>query len=137
MVELHPFQVLYFNRLIAGGPEAGIAAYEGDYWCLSYKQGAEWLLRRYDGADCQDKIRVAGHSILQQTAYYFRKTEEGRRLFKPVTVGEDPHFVLSTTRFGDHLRTPGQVVYRVERQGARFLYLFELKTPSCSAPAAD
>jgi hypothetical protein len=137
MVELHPFEALYFNRLVAGGPEAGIAAYEGDYWCLSYKQGAEWLLRRYDGADCQDKIRVAGHSILQQTAYYFRKTEEGRRLFKPVTVKEDPHFVMSTTRFGDHLRTPGQVVHRVSRQGATFLYLFELKAPPCAPTAAD
>jgi 4-amino-4-deoxy-L-arabinose transferase-like glycosyltransferase len=137
MVRLHPYQALYFNRLVAGGPAAGIADYEGDYWCLTYKQGAEWLLKRYAGASCTDKIRVAGHSILQQTAYYFRKTEEGRQLFKPVTVKEDPHFVLSTTRFNDHLHTPGRIVHRIERQGATFFYLFELKTPDCKPAAAD
>jgi hypothetical protein len=44
---------------------------------------------------------------------------------------------MSTTRFNDHLRTPGRVVFRVERQGASFFYLFELKPPPCGPPAAD
>jgi hypothetical protein len=133
MVRLHPYQAVYFNRLIAGGPAAGIALYEGDYWCLSYKEAAEWLRQRYAGARCDEPIRVAGHSILQQTAYYFRRTEEDKRQWKPVTMKEDPHFVLSTTRFNDHLRTPGRVIHRVERQRAALGYVFEVKAPGCRA----
>ena len=70
---------------------AGIDHYEGDYWCLTYKEGSEWLLRRYEGARCPEKIRVAGHSVLQQIEIYLQETDEGRRLFTPVVVG-DPAF---------------------------------------------
>ncbi len=67
MVRLHPYESVYFNRLVAGGMKAGIDRYEGDYWCLSYKEGCEWLLRRFAGARCREPIRVAGYSILHQT----------------------------------------------------------------------
>jgi hypothetical protein len=139
MIQLHPYQALYFNRLVAGGLERAIERYEGDYWCLSYKEGAEWLLRRYSGTECRDRIRVAGQSTLEQTQYYFRKSAEGRRLFRPVDVTTgDPDFILTTTRFGDHLRTPGTLVHLVKRQHAALLYLFQVKAPSCDpVPSAS
>jgi hypothetical protein len=142
MIQLHPYQALYFNRLVAGGLEQAIARYEGDYWCLSYKEGAEWLQRRYAGIDCRERIRVAGQSTLEQTQYYFRKTEEARRLFWPVDVTTGaPDFILTTTRFGDHLRTPGTLVHVVKRQHAALFYLFQVKAPACdpaaSAPVAS
>ena len=134
MIALHPYEALYFNRLVAGGLPRAVLRYDTDYWCLTYKEGAEWLLARYAGADCREKIRVGGHSILLQTAYYFKKTEEGRRLFSPVTLDDDPDYALATTRFGDHLQTPGRVVHTVDRQGARLLYVFEVKPPACTPP---
>ena len=138
MIQLHPYQAVYFNRLVAGGLERAITRYEGDYWCLSYKEGAEWLLLRYSGAQCRDRIRVAGQSTLQQTQYYFQKTAEGRRVFRAVDVTTgDPHFVLTTTRFGDHLRTPGKLVHLVKRQHAAILYLFQVEAPSCDPPNVE
>jgi hypothetical protein len=131
MVALHPYQALYFNRLVAGGLGRAVERYDSDYWCLTYKEGTEWLQARYTGARCAEKIRVGGHSILLQTSYYLRKTEEGRRLFSPVTLDDDPHFALATTRFGDHQKTPGRVVHTVDRQGAKLLYIFEVKPPPC------
>jgi hypothetical protein len=131
MVELHPYQAVYFNRLVAGGLRHALTRWEGDYWCLSFKEGTEWLRRRYAGARCQDRIRVAGHSILLQTAYYLEKTEADRRRFKPVGVEGHPHFVLATTRYGDHLRTPGRLAHVVERQDATLLYVFETRRPPC------
>ena len=131
MATLHPYEALYFNRLVAGGLRGAVGRYETDYWCLSYKEGAAWLMARYAGADCQEKIRVGGHSILLQTSYYFRKTEEARRLFSPVTLDDDPNFALATTRFGDHRNTPGRLVHTVDRQGASLLYVFEVKPPAC------
>lgn len=131
MVELHPYEAVYFNRLVAGGLKEAFIRYEGDYWCLSFKEGTEWLMRRYSRAQCQEQIRVAGHSTLLQTAYYLRKTDESRRRFKAVGVSGQPHFVLATTRYGDHLQTPGRLVHVVERQGAGLLYIFETRRPAC------
>jgi hypothetical protein len=131
MVALHPYEALYFNRLVAGGLGRAVERYDADYWGLTYKEGADWLLRRYAGAQCREKIRVAGNSILLQVAYYLRATDEGRRLFTPVALGDAPHFALVTTRFGDHRRTPGRLVHTVDRQGASLLYVFELQAPPC------
>lgn len=135
MVALHPYEALYFNRVVAGGLARAVERYETDYWCLTYKEGAEWLLARFAGAHCEEKVRVAGQSILLQTSYYFRKTEEGRRLFSPVSLDDDPHFAMTTTRFGDHRHTPGRVIHTVERQGASLLYIFEVRAPACRSPS--
>lgn len=133
MVRLHPYESVYFNRLWAGGMKAGVARYEGDYFCLSYKEGSEWLLKRFAGTSCREPIRVAGYSVLQQTEHYLQKTEEGRRLFTAVAVADGrPHYVLATTRFQDHLRAPGTPVFKVERMGATLFYLFEAQPPDCA-----
>jgi hypothetical protein len=137
MVRLHPYEAVYFNRLWAGGMKAGVDRYESDYWCLSYKEGTEWLLRRYAGAQCREKIRVAGHSVLQQIELYLEATEEGRRLFSSVVANAHPHYILATTRFQDHLRTPGKLVFTVERGGATLLYLFEVQPPDCDVIPRD
>jgi hypothetical protein len=131
MIALHPYEALYFNRAVAGGLRRAVDRYDTDYWCLSYKEGAEWLLASYAGAHCDDRIRVAGHSILLQTSYYLRKTEEGRRLFTAVTLDDGPNFAMATTRFGDQRQTPGRLVHTVEREGATLLYVFEVKPPAC------
>jgi hypothetical protein len=137
MVRLHPYESVYFNRLVAGGMKAGIDRYEGDYWCLSYKEGCEWLLRRFAGARCREPIRVAGYSILHQTQHYLELTEEGRRLFKAIQLGDgSPHFVMATTRFQDHLRAPGKPVHTVERGGATLFTLNEVRPPDCEMPGA-
>jgi hypothetical protein len=132
MITLHPYEALYFNRLVAGGLGRAVEKYDTDYWCLTYKEGAEWLLARYAKSACPEKIRVAGHSILLQTSYYLKKTEEGRRLFMPVSLDDHPNFAMATTRFGDHRRTPGRLVHTVDRQGATLLYVFEVEAPACS-----
>ncbi len=132
MARLHPYESVYFNRLWAGGVKAGVARYEGDYWCLSYKEGSEWVRRRVEGARCSERVRVAGYSVRQQIDHYLWRSEEDRRRFLPTLFpAGDPHYVMATTRFHDHLRTPGKLVFTVERMGATLLYLFEVKAPPC------
>jgi hypothetical protein len=136
MVQLHPYQTVYFNRLIGGGLRKAARAYETDYWCLTFKEGSQWLRQRYAAADCRDRIRVAGHSTQLQTSYYFRKTDPEERRFKSVGVSDSPHFVMATTRFGDHLQTPGRAVYIVERQRTPLMWLFEVQAPDCEGVPA-
>jgi hypothetical protein len=132
MARLHPYESVYFNRLWAGGVKEGVARYEGDYWCLSYKEGSEWVRRRVEGAACSERVRVAGHSVRQQIDHYLWRSEEDRKRFLPTLFPDgDPHYVMATTRFHDHLRTPGKLVFTVERMGATLLYLFEVKAPAC------
>ena len=47
MVQLHPYQYIYFNRSIAGGLKKAAESYETDYWGLSYREGAEWVIANY------------------------------------------------------------------------------------------
>ena len=131
MVRLHPYQALYFNRLVAGSLKGAVTRYETDYWCLTFRDGTAWLQQRFQGATCREKIRVAGHSTQLQTSYYLQKTDEDRRLFKAVGVGDTPHYVMATTRFGDHQNTPGRVVHTVDRQGTSLMWLFEVRPPDC------
>jgi len=131
MVQLHPYQALYFNRLVAGGLRQAALRYETDYWCLTFKEGSEWLQERYANVRCRDRIRVAGHSTQLQTSYYFRKDDPEDRVFKPVGVGDSPHYVMATTRFGDHLQTPGRAVFIVSRQRTPLMWLFEVQPPDC------
>jgi hypothetical protein len=60
---------------------------------------------------------------------YLGQTEEGRRGFEVVSLGDDPHVVLATTALRDQEQTPGRVVHVVERQGAPLLYIFEVRAP--------
>ena len=39
MVQLHPYQYVYFNRSVAGGLPGAVGRYETDYWCASFKEG--------------------------------------------------------------------------------------------------
>jgi hypothetical protein len=138
MARLHPYEAIYFNRTVAGGLPRAVTQYETDYWCLTFQDGTAWLLDRFRGAQCREKIRVAGHSTQLQTSYYLQKTEEGRRLFKPVGVADAPHYVMATTRFGDHRNTPGRVVHTVDRMGTPLMWLFEVRAPACDvAPAVS
>lgn len=43
MVRLHPYEYVYFNRSVAGGPAAAARRYETDYLGLSYREGMRWL----------------------------------------------------------------------------------------------
>jgi hypothetical protein len=129
MVRLHPYQAVYFNRLVAGGLARAVERYETDYWCTTYREGIDWIVRSYSRPDIAERVRVAGHATLTQVSYDLRRTEERRRRFRPVTVHDDPHLILATTSGRDDLRTPGRVVHVVERLGAPLLYVFEVKKP--------
>jgi hypothetical protein len=131
MIQLHPYQYVYFNRLFAGGLAGAVNRYETDYWCASYKEGLDWVVRHYARAGREGKVRVAGYAYPGHVGLwrYLGQTEEGRQGFEVVSLGDDPHVVLATTALRDQEQTAGRVVHVVERQGAPLLYIFEVRTP--------
>lgn len=129
MVELHPYQSVYFNRLVAGGVRRAALRYETDYWCSTYKEGLDWVVDHYSRRSLHERVKVAGNSTLIQVSYDLRRTEERRRRFQPVTVHDEPNVVLATTALGDDKRTAGRPIHVVEREGAPLLYVFEVRAP--------
>jgi hypothetical protein len=129
MIELHPYQSVYFNRLVGGGLARASKLYETDYWCATYREGIDWIVAAYSRAGLGERVRVAGNSTLIQVEYDLERDEQRRSRFQPVTIHDDPHLVLATTSSGDDKRTPGRVVHVVERQGVPLLYVFEVKAP--------
>jgi hypothetical protein len=122
MVQLHPYQYVYFNRLFAGGLPGAAPRYETDYLCASYKEGIEWMAREYLRPGLGEPLRVDGNCSHVPFWYYL-----GRGAVETTHV--EPHLFFATTTFGDHQKTPGRVVHVVSRQGVPLLYVFEQRPP--------
>jgi hypothetical protein len=130
---LHPYQALYFNRVVAGGLPRAAQKFETDYWGSSYKEGVDWLIRYYESPV---PVRVANCSIDFLSAYPMSRTEELRRRFVPVRPSRSPDILLATTRWDCHKRSD-KILHVVERQGTPLLYVFELGPPPPSSPGTS
>lgn len=129
MIQLHPYQTVYFNRLLSGGMRSASLRFETDYWGHSYHEGAEWVVKNYQGPGRQ-VVRVAACGPPHLIRDVLEGTPERRARFQAIDPFEDAHLFLATTRFKCHeiLQSLGQrVLHRVERQGVPLLYVFELR----------
>jgi hypothetical protein len=126
MRALHPYESVYFNRLIAGGLRGVDGRFETDYWGNSYREGVEWVIKNVPG----ERIRVANCSNPFQTNYYLRGAAGTR--FIPVLLEQNPDILLATTRGDCYRNAGGRVLHTVERQGVALLYVFDLRAKSRS-----
>ena len=121
MVALHPYQSVYFNRLIAGGLPGVSGRFETDYWGNSYREATEWVMTNVPG----DGIRIANCSNALQSSYYLRRPRGAR--FVPVAVEDHPDLLLATTRWDCHRQAAARVLHTVERQGVALSYVLDLR----------
>jgi hypothetical protein len=129
MVQLHPYQTVYFNRAIAGGVKAVATRFETDYWGNSYKEGAEWVIAHYR-PQAAGKVRVANCSSPFLTGYIFEKTGARRQRFVTVPLEDYPHLFLATTRNACHrAHREGKVLHVVQRKDTPLLYIIEIQSP--------
>jgi Dolichyl-phosphate-mannose-protein mannosyltransferase len=127
MIALHPYEYIYFNRLVGGGEKAAAKRFDTDYWGLSYKEGLAWLKEHYPvGAR---PVRVANCSSEFLTSYWIREDPALAARFVPVDVSSDPDILLATTRYNCHTR-PGTPLYVVGRKGVPLMYVLERKRPA-------
>ncbi len=134
MVELHPYQYVYFNRLVAGGLESASARFETDYYGASYREGVRWLIRNYR-PQSGERVRVANPSREFLTEYYLTSSKELRDRFQHVKAWDRPHVYLSITRWNWHKEKQGKLLYVVKRKGVPLLYVIELAPPGGPEPA--
>jgi len=128
MVRLHPYQYVYFNRLVAGGLPAAVGRYETDYWLASYKEGVEWVCGHYSRSVVREPILVGGNRLVPFSRY-LDDPRCGAGFFRAVSPEDKPNVLLVSTSAGrDHGRA-GRVIHVVERMGAPLLLVDELKPP--------
>jgi hypothetical protein len=127
-VQLHPYQYVYFNRLLAGGLPGAAERFDTDYWGAAYKEATEWLDGAYSEQDLEQRVRVSAFAVHVPLNYYLGRSETGGR-FQIVSLGQAPHLILAPTSYRFHEGIKGEVVHVVERQGAPLLYVFEVRKP--------
>jgi len=126
MAAMHPYESVYFNRLVAGGLPGVDGRFETDYWGNSYREGIEWVMKNVPG----EGIRVANCSNPFQTSYFLEGAAGAR--FVPVLLEQNPDILLATTRGNCYRNAGGRVLHTVERQGVVLLYVLDLRAKTRS-----
>jgi len=126
MIQLHPYEYVYFNRLFAGGMESAAKRFETDYWGSSYKEGVEWVINNYRPHSAEP-VRVANCEVPFLIQYFLGKKSSGR--FTVVGPNEEPSVYLAITRWQCHKMIEGKLLHIVQRKGAPLLYVIEAQGP--------
>lgn len=112
MIQLHPYQPVYFNR-ISGGLAAAQNRYETDYWGLSLREGMEWLNKN----NSQNELILVGGNLYSAKVFAdprFTVIEYKPPMQKPA----EPFYYLAWSRWGASDQFPEcPVVHQVVRQG--------------------
>jgi len=126
MVRLHPYQYVYFNRIVAGGLRSAAGEYETDYWGASLKEAAEWTVANVP-ATAGQPVRVGNACSPDLTGYFIARDPRAKDRFTNVEVDDVQRGAvdinLAITRGGRHEKLPGEVLHRVERDGATLAYV--------------
>ena len=125
MVRLHPYQTVYFNRVVAGGLERGGKLYETDYWGASFKEGTEWVNANVQLETPGRRICV-GSSMWPLLVTY--GLDESRFEYvgsvdHPRDGDQRPEIYLATPRWSRHEAFKGEVLHIIERSGVPLLYI--------------
>lgn len=134
MLRLHPYQYVYFNRVVAGGLAGAHGRYDTEYWGASYKEAVEWVVDHYERPDLDRPIRVASNSYSESTSHYLPpgrfeylgSYEDGKQIEQDAPP---PDLYLSTLRWDGPERLPGRIVHTVERMGVPLCHVIEVREP--------
>ncbi len=128
MIQLHPYEYIFFNRLFGKGIKEAAKSFETEYWGSSYKEGAEWIKANYSIPSDNEKITVVSCSPFLSTSYYLPKDR-----FNYVSIHNYRHtptryptLFLATTRWNCNQELNGRVVYIVARKDTPLLYVKEI-----------
>jgi len=123
LVQLHPYQMTYFNFL-AGGRDRASQNYDMDYWASSYREAALWVNEhKRPGGDGKTVVLLTANSYSRPCFdYYMDPDIELYTIWdEGDPVPEHVDYFVAMTRLNTH-HTFAQIplVHRIGRQGASF-----------------
>ncbi len=108
MVELSPFEYLYFSPVI-GGISGANGKFDTDYWATCSKQASEWLAQNYRHYTSKSAPTLQGKPLLSQMLPYL-----------PSTFHENdthPDFYIASTRANDDRGFPTYTAIHIVAAG--------------------
>ncbi len=133
MVRMHPYEYVYFNEL-NGGLRAMQSRYDTEYWATSMREVNLWT-------EDNMPVREEPYRVYSNLPYWLSTMYLSPR-FELVKSPYDAELFMSITRLDLDKRLPGETLYTVERFGAPFavvkdLRQLELVRPEQAKPAAE
>lgn len=125
-VQLHPYEALFFNRVFGGGMAEAAKSYETDYWGITLKEGAEWLVENYQAPEDGHKPRVASCGGPMSAEYFLPKDRFDFVGYPDPTAPIQPDVFLGLPRWGCDKLLSGRILHTVARQGAPLLYITQV-----------
>ena len=123
MIQLHPYEYIYVNRL-NGGVAGAFGRYELDYWGSSFKEAAQ-KLQAYVAADGGVPpghiYRVAICGPWAAATIYLPPD------YEPVVANEPAEFFIATTRWQCQNMRPGIDIIHIKRDGALLSVVKDLR----------
>lgn len=128
MVQLHPYEYIFFNRLFGKGVKEAAKSFETEYWGSSYKEGVAWIKANYSIPAHNKKITVVSCSSPFSTSYYLPADRFNYVSFLDYrrTPVRYPILFLATTRWNCNEELAGRVVHIVSRMDTPLLYVKEI-----------
>jgi hypothetical protein len=131
LVQYHPYQYTYFNRVIGGLPGAH-GRFDTDYWGHSYKEAvgalATWV-NEHAPTEPGRRYGVAVCSAQSQASYYFPPSFFDSR-------ADQADFFMATTLWGCHERYPKPRIATVERFGVPLSVVIDMRADAQAESAA-
>lgn len=114
VIQLHPYEYVYYNSLI-GGTQGAFRRFELDYWCISFREAANFLNQ---AAPPNARVLVVGpaHTLepfIREDIKVFPESDEGNN-------SADYQYAVITTRYNwDLAKFPeAEQIFSIQRSGA-------------------
>lgn len=122
VIQLHPYEYVYYNNLI-GGTHGAFRRFELDYWCISFREAANFLNQ---AAPPNARVLVVGpaHTLepfIREDIKVFPESDEE-------DSGADYQYAVITTRYNwDLAKFPeAEQIFSIQRGGAVFSVVRQL-----------
>lgn len=115
-VKLFPYQYVYFNELV-GGLSGGAKNFETDYWNASFKESITWL--KINRLKQNKKYNIYPCSYFSGMDQYL---SGNINYVKDYAIAD---YAICFTRFQEHRKLKGKIIYTVTRDSVPLNYVVE------------
>lgn len=113
-IQLHPYEYVYYNSII-GGTQGAFRRFELDYWCISFREAANFLNQ---AAPPNARVLVVGPArtlepFIRKDIKVFSESNDGK-------ISADYQYAVITTRYNWDLAnfTEADQIFSIQRNGA-------------------
>ncbi len=121
IIQLHPYEQVYFNHFVSKQNENRRKTFEMDYWGLSYKEGIEYVLNNNNSK----KIRICfANAAGENNLLCFSKEQQNRVII--VEKLKEADYFITNYRYHPKDYDYANEIFKVEREGNRILSVFKM-----------